>query len=888
MKNLWSRLFRRRTLDSDFREEIESHLSMRAETNRHAGMSSDAAKQDAKRRFGNPELIREEVYHFNGFRVLDALATDLRSSLRTLLRYPGVTCIALISLALGIGANTLAFSFVNALLFQRSPYPNSDRLVLTDDDMTPSDCIAIRDHTNDVFGPRGCFAGGDPLGASIADEIPGALPAERVAGQRFTAGVGPALGIEPQIGRWFSEADEMEAAGPVVVISHSLWQRRFGGASNILDRRIRLDGAPATVIGVMPIEFEFLVSTIDYWRPIRAEALLSQGDARLFGVVARLQPNISIELAQSRVAALTNRSSQALSQRDRRSRISVTRMDRYASEQFRDTALLLQSTVAFVLLIACANVTGLLLTQAMSHQRELAVRTALGSGIWRIVRQTLMHSLILSFAGGVLGLFVGWAGVRYMVNVVLPASIEAYGAPRGGMPRAVFDAGLDGNVLLFTFATTLLCGLAAAIAPALQVSRAQPLDVLRESSRTASPGVGRQRLRGVFVAVQIALAFSLLVSAVLMLTGLLRAVNQNFGFDPTDVRTARLQLPETPKSRLSVEQMRLNLTDIPGVASATAIAIYPPLSGAATVSVEVGGRQSQADQRWQFLPILPDYFKTLQVRVVQGNEFRSAAGEDASPVAVINETAARRFWPNENPLGKYVRIRSPQLPDEQPRRVVGVVTEIAQYSYQEPRPQLYVPYRQLGSIRDVRLAIQLRTLTFLLRSKGPVSELTPAVTAAIERTDPAQSVSPVTTMEQNAYAGPQRRRVLVGLFTLLGAIATLLAVVGVYGIMAHSVSQRFNEFGIRIALGADPKRIRGLVVRRGGALIGTGLVAGMALSLAFTRILESSFVFIRASAMNAIALLIGVVLLGGVALLACCIPALRASRVDAVVALRHD
>jgi len=814
-------------------------------------------------------------------RIFNGIGKDLRASLRMFRRYPGVTALALISLALGIGANTLAFSFVNVLLFRSLPYPNVEQLVMTDDGITSTECQALLDH-REIFEDVGCFSGA-PGGASIADDNPAALVPEQSSGQRSTAGLGQALAVRPLFGRWLTEDDESGANGSVVVITNSLWQRRFTGQS-FSDQHIRINGEAAAIIGVMPDEFMLLSPTVDYWVPLR-----NQTETSALAAVGRLRREVTIEQAQSALDAIVVRTNEGDLSKSRQRRVVLTRMGVYAQEQYRDSALVLQGTVGFVLLIACSNVAGLLLTQAVSQQRELAVRAALGSGTWRIVRQVMIHSVCLFCAGGLLGLAVGWAGVRLMVNVVMPAAVSTYGEPRGGVPAGLFEAGIDGTVLAFTFVVSILCGLVAAVVPALQTSHAEPLDVLREVTSSTTSGIVRQRFRSVLVTMQIALAFVLLVGAALMINGLTRALNQNAGFDMNDLLAVHVRLPEStagPSAGMAfnTERMRENLAGVAGVTSATGIAVYSPLSGAVNVSLKVEG-SALSEQRSQFIPILPEYFKTLGVRVLQGREFSPRDTSDNPPVAVINDAAARRFFPNENPLGKQIQIQSMQLTGEPLRQVIGVVTEVAQYSFQEGRPQLYVPYSQIGTINDDQLNAQLRAMTFITRTRRPPAEMATLFASAVSAADRNQAISAVRTMEQTAHAGPSRRRIFVELVGLFGAIAVILAVAGVYGVMSNVVSQRFTEFGIRIALGARPSEIRRLVIRRGSVLIGSGLVAGIIVSLAMTRVLRS-FLF-GASATDPLTFVVGILLLGGVAFLACYIPAWRASRIDALGALRH-
>jgi putative ABC transport system permease protein len=567
--------------------------------------------------------------------------------------------------------------------------------------------------------------------------------------------------------------------------------------------------------------------------------------------------------------------------------------------------LLLQGTVAAVLLIACANVAGLLLAQAGSQQRELAVQAALGSGTWRIVRQLLVHSLILSNVGGALGFGVGWASVRLMTKVVLPFAGESYGeAGGGGLPRILYEVGVDESVLAFTFAVSIVCGLVAGIAPAFQVSHAQPVDVLRESNRSASASASRQRLRSIFVTAQIALALMLLVTSGLMLRGLMQMMSENIGFETTDLVTAQLQLPDhnfrrptgrtlesgslrmsiDPEMRINVERMRANLADITGVTAASGIAIYPPMSGALNLPVRVD--DATAQQRPQFLPVLPDYFKSLQVRVVEGREFRPTDTPEAAAVAIVNASMARRFWPGKSALGKTVRLDTPMVPNDPARQIVGVVDDINQYPGQKDRPQLYVPFSQMPLIHDERLTNHLRDVTFVIRTRRPVHELNKSIEAAIAEVDSSQAISRIRTMEQTAFGAAQRRRVYATIIGTFGAIAVLLAVIGVYGVMAHMVTQRTNELGIRIALGAAPPQLRRLVIRHAGVLIGCGLAAGVLGSLALARAIRGALYGM--SPTDPLTFVLSAVLVGLIALAASYIPAWRASRISPMIALRHN
>jgi putative ABC transport system permease protein len=898
----WRNLFQRRRIEGDLNDELRVYLEEQIERKVRSGQSPEKARREALIEFGGLEQVKDACRDVRRLRWSDGVSQDVRYALRTLFRHRGITIISLVSLALGIGVNTLVFSFFSTLLIRPLPYPESDRLVVVRSilrgnpqqkaSLSRSDCAVLRADTS-AFENFGCDTG--DAWSSVAGTRPGDVAPERLPGQRFTAGLARALSRPPLVGRWFTDAEEQEAADPVVVISYGLWQRRFGGAPDVLGKALRIDGAAATIIGVMSDEFEFMESNADYWVPFRNPPAGLRTTARVLSGIARLKPGTDIRAAQAAMEAFSlHLEEQSPELNKGRAFVLTPLRDVYVSSEYRDAALIPGGAVAFVLMIACANVSGLLLAQGATQHKELSVRAALGSGRWRIIRQALTHSILLGALGGVLGLATGWAGMEF-VRKSLPS----------GLPHALYSLHLDGFVLTFTVFIALVSGVIAGVVPALQISRIQPLDVLKETSQSATAGVSRQRLRSVFVVIQIALAFVLLVGAGLMINGLLRASSAPLGFDPDDLLTVEIQLPDNkfrqptnkvlasgglemridPLVQLTTERIRRNLAAIPGVTIASAIAIHPPLGGALNMPIRLDGRQFQEQLRAQFIPITPDYFRTLQMPVTQGREFETLDTTGSVPVALINETMARRYWPNQSPLGERVQVDTVLLPNEPPRQIVGVVSDVMQYSGQEDRPQVYLPFNQLPLIHDERLSNDLRNITFIVRTSQPMSQIAGHLAGAVTEADSSQAVSRIRTMRDTAFA-KEVRRFLAELIGTFGAIAVMLAVVGVYGVMAQTVSQRTNEIGIRMALGANTSDVRLLVIGHGCVIIATGLLIGTLGALAVTRVLRSYLLGL--SPTDPLTFLLGLGVLGIIALLACYIPARRASRIDPMLALRHE
>jgi putative ABC transport system permease protein len=876
--NLWPRLkylllpSYRHAEENDMQQELESFRAM-------AG----------PRELGNLTRAAENARQVWGWTWLNDLRQDLRYSVRTLIGHPSVTIIAVLSIAIGIGANTMIFSLVNALLFPPIPFPEPGRLVIIAS-LTRGDCISLRERTN-VFEHFGCYV--DPVSTSLAEDDASSHPPERIRGQWLTAGMARALGVEPLIGRWFTDEEERQSADSVILIGERLWQTRFEASRNVLGKTVRVDSELATIIGVAPDQFEFLDPNVQYWAPLRHLDYGAESLAPMFGGIARLRSDVDIRAVQAEMDVLAQRSENRPAGSPPR-RIDAERLNGYLSDRYRDSALTLQGIVLFVLLIACANVAGLLLALGVSQRRELAVRVALGSGRWRIIRHLLMHGIVLSCLSSALVVAIGWWGIQALLKTI-PA----------GLPRTMYTTPLDSTVLLFTSAVALIAGVLAGLAPAIQLSRARPQEMLQQSSRSVTANAGQSRLRSAFVAVQIALAFVLIAGAALMINSLIRMVNEDIGFSVDGLLAAQIDLPESkfrrPTNTISLEatamemdasmrtrpeQIRQNLEAISGVISASAIAVYSPLSGSMNMPVRIGDRPEEPEQRPQFLPILAGYFKTLQVPVIQGREFTPQDNAGAAPVAMINDAMARRVWPDENALGKYVQVATPLLPNEPPRAIVGIVHEVEQYLGQQDRPQLYIPYTQLSLVHDERLSHPLREFTFVIRTFATVPQMTGPIREAVARADASQAVSNVRPMRQAVFGTMPRRQTYAGLVATFGMIAVGLALAGIYGVISQIVNQRTNEIGIRMALGADATHVRRLILRYGTRLIAIGLILGIAGAVMLTRVIRTSLFGI--SPTDPLTFVITLALLGATGLTACYVPARRASRIDPMSALRHE
>jgi putative ABC transport system permease protein len=845
---------------------------------------------------------------------MSTLMQDVRYATRLLVKQPAFTAVIIVSLALGIGANTMIFSVVNAVMLRALPFPAADRVVILwstppnrpegRSAANPGNCFDLVEKDT-VFEHVGCFR---PFVEGVFyEDGTNAEGAEDMQGELFSYGVLQTIGVQPSIGRWFTDKEDEEASERVALISYRLWQRRFGGSSDVLGKKVRLSdgrnsGLLSTVIGVMPAGFSFSNPNADYWIPARVPRISRNSPGRSDIAVARLKSGTTIEQAQAAMNARAVAFAEENPKLNKGWGIRVEPFRQALITPVKQPLALLQGAVGLVLLIACANVACLLLAQGASRHKELTVRVALGSTRWRIVRQLLTQSILLSLAGGLLGLIFAWVGVRLVVNS-LPQFM--------GFARITL-ASIDPSVMVFTLVISVASGILFGILPALQVSRPDLMDALKESSRGSTAGAARQRLRAIFVVAQIAIALVLLIGAGLMINSFLRLYTVQVGFNPHNITTFQISFAAeqfrrytgnvtpsgsiefelSPRVGVLSEQIRQRVASVRGVQFVTAVGTTPPGAGYSRgFGFTIDGQQTAVSEKDAFtaewFPVMGDYFKTIGVPVLRGRDFTLQDTFTAAPVVLINSTMAQRFFPNQDPIGRQLQIT---YFNDKPREIVGVVGDVRQNSRElKPEAQMYVPYPQLPVLTAANNAVGLENVVFLMRLSGsPSNQLMSALRSAIGEVNTAQAQASVNFKPLEQYMSDQLQGFpqYVLLLAIFAGIALVLAIVGIYGMMAHSVSQRTGEISIRMALGATPSNVLTVILRRGLILIGAGLVIGLGASLALTKIMRSFLWGVTPT--DSLTFAVVLVVLAAIGLFACYIPARKAARTDPVIALKYE
>jgi putative ABC transport system permease protein len=798
---------------------------------------------------------------------MESFLKDLRFAVRSLLKRPALFAVATLSLAVGISANTTIFAAIDAYLVRPLPYPDADQIVQL---WTTNQSKGWRRASSSIpdFHDLRAASRTTQLAAMTGGSfnLSGKDRAERVQGSRVSGSFFSVMGVPPLLGRAFTDADEQIGAGGSVVLSYDFWQRRFAGDRGILGQTLVFDGKPFSVIGIMPAEFKYPSNTTNVWTPL-VQTGSERRDSRFIQMIGRVRKGTTHEAALGELRSIAARLASTYAE-DAGTSVNVVRLhDAIYDEQFRRGATISMIAVMFVLLIACANVANLLLARATGRGRELALRTALGAGRTRLMRQLLTESVVLAVAGGIFGALLSIWGVNALVAIIPPDFARTE------------TIALDGRALLFTMAISLGCGLLFGFAPALQATRANLNSALREGGRGGTVGVRHNRLGAALVIAEISLALVLLISAGLLIKGAIKLQQVDLGFDPRDVLTARVSLAEAqyPDSVAVAglhQRMLAGLRDLPGIQEVGATTDLPFQGGSGTFYQIDGEAKAEPGREpvTQFRAITPGYLESMRIALVKGRPF---AEQDrlASPfVVIVNETFARRHWPNGDALGRRVVLSTGG-----PREIVGIVRDSREFGPgDDPPVMLYVPALQRTQ----------RNLAYTVRSSLPPQALATAVRKAVATIDPTLPLYSVQTMTEVMEIDQRGNNIMPRLLGVFGGIALLLAVMGVYGVMSYSVSQRTQEMGIRMALGAQGGDILRLVVRQGGTLALIGLVVGLGLAAGATRGL--SFFLLGVSAYDP-TVFAGVSLaLAAAALTASVIPARRALKVDPLVALRSD
>lgn len=797
---------------------------------------------------------------------MDTLLQDLRYAMRRLLNTPGFTLVAVLTLALGIGINTMVFSVVNAVLIRPMPQVNTDGLIILRDVQRAQGKEGGASYPDLVDWKAGSSTLADVAAYHDRDVVmmrPGG-EAEEVSAEVVTPNLFPMLGARPARGRLFLPEEAIPDANRVVILSDKLWTERFGADPEVVGSEVTVDGQPHTVVGLMPPRFGFPDNQL-LWLPFSPPASGALRGERYLRAVGRLSAGATPAVAEQELSALAGRLAERYPESNAGHGVRVGNFDEARTGGMRPVLLVMLGAVGLVLLIACGNVAHLFLARAAGRQREIAVRVALGASRWRVVRQLLTESVAVALLGGLAGVAIADAGLRLILGSF----------PFDPPLWIVFD--IDSKVLLFTVAISVGTGLLFGLAPAVRAGRRDLTGSLREGGRGTSPSSAQGRLRGALVVGELALATVLLIGAMLMVRSLLRLQSVEPGFDTAQVLTARVTAAGTryddegARQRF-FQQIAEGAATLPGAAKAAVVTRVPLAGGSSSSDFEVEGRPlSQGEQpSAEYRGISADYFEAIGMTLVRGRSTTPAEVAAAAPVVVVNRTLAERFWPGEDPVGKRLRLSGPWL------TVVGVVPDVRLRSLDErATPQVYAPFTTGAP----------RSLTLLVRTGSP-SATAPALRELVRAADPGVPLDEIVGMDEVLRRSLWQQRLFGGMFTAFALLALLLAVTGVYGVMAYAVSLRTHEIGVRMALGAGVGRVLRLVVGRGAGLAAAGLALGVAGAFALTRVLAS--LLYGVSATDPLAFVGSVAVLGGAALLACYVPARRAARLDPVVALRAE
>ncbi|HEV2802101.1 MAG TPA: ABC transporter permease [Pyrinomonadaceae bacterium] len=811
---------------------------------------------------------------------MNTFGQDLRYGFRMLWKSPGFTLVTVLALALGIGANTAIFSVVNTVLLNPLPYPNGERLVFMGEwsQQVPEMSVSYpnfsdwRDQQQTMEGIA-AFRSSNYVLTGVGEP-------ERLDGRQVSANFFNVLGVTPALGRNFTPEEDKPGGNPVALISHGFWQRRLGGDPSVINKPLTLNNESFTVIGVLPQTFEWQ-SPVDVFIPVGLRAadpnIASRGNHPGMYVIGLLKPNVTVEQARTDIKTIAERLAQQYPDTNSGQSAVLDSLQDRTVEDIRPALLILLAAVGFVLLIACANVANLLLARAASRSKEIAIRTALGAGRMRIIRQLLTESLLLSLMGGAVGLLFSLWGIDALL-AALPEDV----------PRLLVSRiGLNTSVLGFTLAVSILTGLLFGLAPALQASKSNLNESLKDGGRT-SAGASRQRMRNLLVVAEVALSLLLLVSAGLLIKSFSQLQKIELGFDPSNVLTLRVPLPEARYKEYGQvdnfwNELLRRVRALPGVESA-GLTRGLPMNGGIESGVMLEGQEGTSQRDMTVAVNLfaePGYFKTMNMQLLQGRFLSEQDTKDAPMVVMVDDMFVTRFFPNGDAIGKRLRIGGDRAPL---RQIVGVFKHIKHYGPdEEGRVEVFTPYKQ---VPPEFFAMSNRNLWLAVKTKGDPTSLAPAIRNEVQQIDKDQPISNVGTMEQIVASTVAPQKFATWLLAVFAGAAMLLAAIGIYGVMAYSVTQRTHEIGIRMALGAGRRDVLRMVVSQGMKLAFIGVALGLVGAIGLTRLMSSLLYGVSATDPLTYG---GVsVLLASVALLACLLPARKATKVDPMIALRYE
>ncbi len=801
---------------------------------------------------------------------MQTLFQDLRYAGRMLAKTPGFTAIAILTLALGIGANSAIFSVVNAVLLRPLMYKDSERLIRLYEGLPQGGTGSVsvpnlkdwREQTN-AFSQIAAYQWGN-FNLSAQDQP------ERIIGANVSSEFFDVLGTQTQLGRTFQKGEDQAGSNRVVVLGDKLWRQNFGADPNIVGKNIPIGGENFSVIGIMPPQFKFFASQI--WVPlVFTERQLASRGSHAFNVLGRLKPEHTLAQAQEEMTSIARRLEQQYPDQQKNRSIKLVPLQEDNVRVIRPALFLLLGAVGLVLLIACTNVANLLLARAASRRSEIAIRSALGARRGRLIRQFLTEAVLLSLLGGICGLLLAKWGTDVLVSMAT-----------GYLP-VMTEVSLDWRVLGFTLGLSLLTGLIFGLAPALHISKTDLQDAIKDGGTGGASRRGSW-LRGLLVVAEVAAALVLLVGAGLLLKSFLRLQRVNPGFNTENVLTMRISLPDGKyKSADAMAGFYRQLLDrvgpVPGVEATGVINLLPVLQAGYNGDFKIVGQPPDLSGRPPLVEIRtasPDYFRALGIPLVAGRTFNASDQETSEPVAIVNQAFARRLIPNEDPLGKYIEDdKAPGI------KIIGVVGDVKQFGLIAPTiPELYTPYTQPPGPGATQ------TMTLVVRTSVDPETLAPVLRKEVLSVDPAQPVYEVQTMQAVIGRAVSYQRLNMQLLGIFAMLAMTLAVIGIYSVMSYQVSQHTREIGIRMALGAQPSHVVGLVLKQGLALTLVGVVLGVAGAFALTRLLASLLFGVTTT--DPLTYVIVSLVLVLVATLACVVPARRATKVDPLLALRYQ